>query len=79
MEGKSQVERLHDLMSDGEPHRTDEIMAKVYGSDHLGIARIGARIHDLKEKYDVSVSSWKDKRIRSLWWYQLSGNQEALL
>jgi hypothetical protein len=40
----TQAERLYDLLKDGHPHRTDEILLKVYGSSHNGITRIGARI-----------------------------------
>ena len=57
---KSQTQRLLELLSDGEPHRSDEILEKVYGGSHLGIARISARIYDLKQKgYDIV--GFKDK------------------
>ena len=32
---KSQTERLYDLLQDGKPHRTDEIVAKVYSGLRL--------------------------------------------
>jgi hypothetical protein len=44
----TQTERLYNLLKDNLPHRTDEILRVVYGSEHNGIARIGARIADLK-------------------------------
>jgi len=45
----TQTARLLQLLKDHKPHRTDEILREVYGSEHLGIARIGARINDLKK------------------------------
>lgn len=68
---KSQTEKLYELLSDGLPHRTDEIMEKVYGSDHLGLARCGARIYDLKKKYGVEITGRKDTVNPSLYWYQM--------
>lgn len=47
--GKSQKERLYSLLRDGAWHDTVEILQKVYGGEKAGIARIGARIHDLKQ------------------------------
>lgn len=44
----SQAQRLYELLKDGQPHRTDEILKVVYGSEHLGIARPGARVNDLR-------------------------------
>lgn len=67
----SQTNKLYNLLSDGNPHRTDFIMKIVYGDGHLGLARVGARIWDIKNKYDVEIESWKDKEIPSLWWYQI--------
>lgn len=68
---KSQTEKLYELLSDGLPHRTDEIMEKIYGGSHLGLARVGARIYDIKKKYDVSIQGWKDKDNEALYWYQI--------
>lgn len=70
MEG-SQTQRLFNLLSDGMPHSTLEIMAKIYGNDHLGLARVGARIWDIKKKYNVVIDSWDDKNKRSIHWYQI--------
>lgn len=67
----SQTQKLYNLLSDGKPHRTDSIMKIVYGDDHLGLARVGARIWDIKNKYNVEIESWKDKETPSLWWYQM--------
>lgn len=68
---KSQTERLYDLLLDGKPHCTNEIMFKIYGDEHLGLARVGARIWDIKRKYRVNIISNRDPVHKSLWWYQL--------
>ena len=68
---KSQVDRMYDLLSDGEAHRTDEIMSAVYGADHLGLARVGARIWDVQKKYGVKIIGWHDEENHSLYWYQM--------
>jgi len=67
----SQTERLFKLLKDGYPHRTDQICAIVYGSSHLGLARIGARIWDIKQKYNVEISGKRDSDNPALYWYQL--------
>lgn len=67
----SQTNKLYNLLSDGNPHRTDRILLEVYGGGHLGCARIGSRIFDVKQKFNVEIESWKDKEIPSLWWYQI--------
>ena len=69
--GGSQTERLYNVLKDKEPHRTDELLAKVYGSSHLGIARISARIYDIKRNYRLMVKNWHDKKQPSLTWYQI--------
>ena len=46
----SQSKRLLALLSDQQWHSTVEIMERVYGGSHLGIARIGARVFDLRAK-----------------------------
>ena len=67
----SQVEKLFNLLKDRQPHRTDEILKKVYGNNKLGIARISARVYDVKNKYLVKIESWEDTKKRTLWWYQM--------
>ena len=44
----SQAKKLLALLSDHQWHSTVEILERVYGGSHLGIARIGARIWDLR-------------------------------
>jgi len=69
--GEGQVDRLFMLLQDKQPHRTDEIMNKIYGSSHLGIARISARIYDVKKRYNVEISCRKDIKHPTLVWYEL--------
>lgn len=66
----SQKIRLLQFLSDGQPHRTDQLLQEVYGSEHLGLARVGARIWDLKQE-GKNIAGWKDKDKSSLYWYQL--------
>lgn len=66
----SQCQSLYNLLKDGQPRRTDQILRDVYGGEHLGIARIGARVWDLK-KSGHEIKSWRDPDKPSLWWYQL--------
>lgn len=66
----SQTLKLKNLLEDGEPHRTDEIMETVYGGSHLGLARVGARIYDLKQK-GLVIEGWRDEANPTLYWYQL--------
>jgi hypothetical protein len=74
---ESQTDRLYALLKDGMPRRTDEILRVVYGGEHLGIARIGARIADLKEgKHTARVKcdiprARPDAENPSLSWYQI--------
>lgn len=67
----SQVDRLYDLLSDGEPHSTTEILKKIYGREHLGYANIHGRVTDIRKKYGVKVRNFKDDRIKSLSYYQI--------
>jgi hypothetical protein len=69
MKKKSQVQKLHELLMDNKWHNTIEILESVYGIEHSGIARIGARIHDLKNLgYDIESRRTKKKGI---WEYRL--------
>ena len=71
----SQTTRLLELLSDGLPHRTDNILQVVYGSEHLGIARIGARIADLRETYEII--GYKCPERKSLYFYKLLGPKKV--
>jgi hypothetical protein len=72
----TQTERLYNLLKDGNPHRTDEILRVVYGSEHNGIARIGARVADLKEgrwpgQVRCNIEGYKDPHNQALYFYKL--------
>ena len=67
----NQTERLYNLLSDMTPHSTIEIVDKVYGNG-MTLARVGARIFDLKLKYNKKVKGWKDAHNPAIYWYQLT-------
>jgi len=68
---QSQASRLLALLKDGQPHSTPEILRVVYNlHDDKGIARIGARIFDLKAK-GHEISGWNDKENPAIHWYVL--------
>ena len=69
----TQKERLKAVLDDGKPHRTDELLERVYGAAHLGIARLGARVYEVRESLPSTkqIRAWKDKVTPSLTWYQL--------
>lgn len=67
----SQTDKLEKLLLDYRPHRTDEIMITVYGGKHLGIARIGARINDLKKRGHNIPNAIRDKYHKTLFWYRI--------
>jgi biotin operon repressor len=72
--GTSQKERLYKLLSDGNWHRTDEIQEVVYGRNHLGVARISARVQDLKND-GYEIESELDSG--NIWKYKLSSSQQS--
>lgn len=71
MKTLSQTDRIYNLLMDHKPHRTDEIQIKIYGANHLGTARISGRVSDIRRIYNIKVEGWKDKNIKSLFWYQI--------
>lgn len=80
----TQAQRLLELLSDGRAHRTDEIMRVVYGSDHLGIARISARVWDLNDRFKKQgrperIVSEKDPEHPTLYFYRLVGSRRIVL
>lgn len=70
MKELSQKDKLLALLSDKEPHSTVEILHVVYGGEHLGLARVGARIYDLKAE-GHKISGWDDPLSPTIHWYQL--------
>jgi hypothetical protein len=72
----TQTESLYELLKDGLPHRTDEILRVVYGSEHNGLARIGARVDDLKKgkwrgQVRCEIVGYKDPDNQALYFYKL--------
>lgn len=78
---QSQTDRLYNLLSDYLPHRTDEIVRIIYGEgerclacgrkENLSLARVGARIYDVKKKYGVRITGRKDADNKKLYWYTM--------
>jgi hypothetical protein len=67
----SRTKRLYELLHDGLWHRTDEILRVVYGAEHLGIARIGALVDDLK-RAGFTIEGKRDAEYTTLWWYRMT-------
>jgi len=74
----SQINRLYDLLLDGNSHSTNEIQEKIYGREHLGYANIHGRITDIRKKYGVKIINFKDDKIKSLSYYQILPPEIAL-
>lgn len=70
---QSQTDKLYNLLKNGEPANTDTIIREVYPAEGRlrTPARISARIFDVKHKYGVEITSWEDKEIKGLWYYQI--------
>lgn len=69
----SQTDRLMDLLADFQWHDTPEILRVVYGGDHLGIARIAARVGDAKErleKFNQTIESRPKAGSETVWEYR---------
>ncbi|MDE2106967.1 MAG: YigZ family protein [Patescibacteria group bacterium] len=65
----SQCEKLLNLLKDKKWHKTPAIVARVYGSEHMGLARLAARVLDLKNRgYDIESRLIKG----SLWAYKMN-------
>lgn len=68
----AQADRLISLLNDRREHSTLEILDYVYGVKFRGIARISARIHELKKK-GYQIEGKKDIFDSSIYWYRLVG------
>lgn len=64
----SQKDRLLRMLQDGQWHDTPSIQREVYGADHLGVARIGARADDLRNDGHTIESK---KVSKTIWAYRL--------
>lgn len=77
-QGASQNQKLYNLLRDGLPHSTVEILHTVYNlPDEKGIARISARIWDVQKKFSCKIEGWHDKQHATLYWYQLKPKARA--
>lgn len=74
----SQSERILALLMDGQDHSTHEICERVYGSEHLGCARIGARVHDLRAK-GHNIVGRKHPLIKTAYLYKLVKEEQGRL
>lgn len=68
-EGLSQKARLLAILHNYKTHTTPDLLEKVYGDQHLGIARLAARINDLKKDGYLIESK---KQGKSVWSYRLA-------
>lgn len=66
----SQKQKLLNLLSDYEWHSTIEICDIVYGAIHFGLARVGARIFDLKQD-GHTIEGKHDPERQTIYWYRL--------
>lgn len=68
----SQVDKLLELLSDGQPHPTTEILRVVYNlsGEEKGIARIASRVTDLRDRGYV-IESRRGLKNKTVWWYKL--------
>ena len=90
MEKQSQKQRLLELLLDFQPHKTPEIVEKVYGNSSLSLSRVGARINDLCKDYGLEfvddrrfpngsvMHGHKDKDNPKIYWYQLKRTPASL-
>jgi len=72
----SQTEKLYTLLKDGRWHSTREILHIVYGSEHFGTARCGARINDLKNgkwsgRAHLRIEGKHDPHNPTIYWYRI--------
>lgn len=71
----SQVKKLYDVLQDKKPHRSDELLREVYDwSNGPCVARLSARIFDCRQKFGLTIKSWRDPQKKNLTWYQIKPN-----
>lgn len=70
-DNKSQAQRLLALLIEKKRVRTDEIMARIYGSSHIGTCRIASRIDDLRNQGWNIPPATRDRDVKTLWWYEI--------
>ena len=52
-------------------------MESFYRSNHLGGARIGARVYDVQKQDGPKINGWRDPEEHSLYWYQIKAPRAA--
>jgi len=52
-------------------------MQKVYGGEHCGLARVGARIWDIKAD-GHEIIGWTDKDNKTIYWYQMKTKTQTI-
>ena len=75
---KSQKNRIYEILSDGQAHRSDEITYLLFGTAdtaRTGLFRLGGRIYDLRAQ-GHKIERWQDEKNRSLTWYRLVKDRE---
>ena len=68
----SQTDAVIAILSDLAPHRSDELVRRVYGEGCV-LARLAARVHNAKRKVGPkwTIRSWKAPENPKLHFYQL--------
>ena len=67
----SQTQKLLELLKDGKKHSTPEIQVYVYGANHLGVARISARVDDLRKLGYNIPNAEPDPINPAISWYRM--------
>ncbi len=67
----SNVEAIFAILSDRRAHSSFEIVREVYKQNAPTIARLAARIYDIKKRFGVEVLSWKDHTNPKMTWYMI--------
>ena len=65
----SQTKIIYDLLLDGEPHSTYEMVNLI--KPEGGLVRISERIREIQKQHGVKIDSWPDIHNKSMWWYQI--------
>ena len=68
VEGKTQKDRLANVLKDFKPHSTFELVRKVYGVNVATVARLASRVDDLRREGWV-ILAMKSKKQTNKWWY----------
>lgn len=68
----SQADRLIAVLADLQPHRSDRLVAQVYGAG-CSLARLAARVYDAKRKMESrwTIRGWKAPENPKLHYYQI--------